>query len=427
MDALFDIYQVTINPSTGITVKTKDTSAITVLTIPAAMIAANTAQALPSLLSVFSTAMLSGKSFTVDGGTLIFNSDGSLSGVGINVTGETWKVNSSGQLVLTGSSKGTSTSTIVSGNAAQGWTVNSTYTDGSTTAGTLTPVTTATTNVFTSEMLSSKSFTVTGGTLTFNADGSLSGVGINVVNETWKINSSGQLVIYGSSKGTSTSTLVSGNATQGWTANTTYTDGTTATMTLVPANTPPQTTGFTTAMLSGKSYTVTGGTLTFNTDGSLSGIGINVVNETWKINSSGQLVIYGSSKGTSTTTLVSGNATQGWTGNTTYTDGTTATMTLVPANTPPQTTGFTTAMLSGKSFTVTGGTLTFNTDGSLSGVGINVVNETWKINSSGQLVIYGSSKGTSTSTLVSGDATHGWTGNTTYTNGTTATMTLVPA
>ena len=99
---------------------------------------------------------------------------------------------------------------------------------------TMTYVPVATPFVFTIYMLSGKSFAVTGGTMTFNANGALSGVGINVTIETWSINTSGQLVILGSSKGTSTATLVSGNTTQGWTASMSYANGSTATLTMVP-------------------------------------------------------------------------------------------------------------------------------------------------------------------------------------------------
>lgn len=49
MDAVFDTYRITVNPTTGITVKTRDASATTVLSIPVAIITANTDQALPIL------------------------------------------------------------------------------------------------------------------------------------------------------------------------------------------------------------------------------------------------------------------------------------------------------------------------------------------------------------------------------------------
>ena len=48
MDVVFDTYQFTIDPATGIKVKTKDASAISVLTIPAATVTANTDQPLPN-------------------------------------------------------------------------------------------------------------------------------------------------------------------------------------------------------------------------------------------------------------------------------------------------------------------------------------------------------------------------------------------
>ncbi len=76
IDAVFDTYRITVSSTTGITVKTNDTIATTVFTIPTNTIAANTNQPLPTI-SVFTTAMISGKSFaftTSNGvaGTIIF-------------------------------------------------------------------------------------------------------------------------------------------------------------------------------------------------------------------------------------------------------------------------------------------------------------------------------------------------------------------
>jgi hypothetical protein len=51
MDALFDTYQIAVNPTAGITVKIKDAAATTVLTIPAATVIANTSQALPTIIT----------------------------------------------------------------------------------------------------------------------------------------------------------------------------------------------------------------------------------------------------------------------------------------------------------------------------------------------------------------------------------------
>lgn len=84
------------------------------------------------------------------------------------------------------------------------------------------------------------------------------------------------------------------------------------------------------------------------------------------------------------------------------------------------------AMFSGKSFITSDGVITFSTDGTMSGVGLQG-NETWTINSSGQLVIYNTGRGTATYSFVSGDAMNGWTEHTTYSNGTSSTGTLVPA
>jgi len=50
MDAVFDSYQIAVHPTAGITVKTKDVDATTVLTIPATMVTANTTQPLPVII-----------------------------------------------------------------------------------------------------------------------------------------------------------------------------------------------------------------------------------------------------------------------------------------------------------------------------------------------------------------------------------------
>lgn len=50
MDAVFDTYRITVNPTNGITVITKDAKAATVLTIPTTTVTANTSQALPTII-----------------------------------------------------------------------------------------------------------------------------------------------------------------------------------------------------------------------------------------------------------------------------------------------------------------------------------------------------------------------------------------
>ena len=55
IDALFDTYKITIDPVAGITVKTKDAGTSTVLTIPAATVAANTSQPLPTIVDPTAT------------------------------------------------------------------------------------------------------------------------------------------------------------------------------------------------------------------------------------------------------------------------------------------------------------------------------------------------------------------------------------
>ena len=84
-------------------------------------------------------------------------------------------------------------------------------------------------------MFSGKRFTVDGTVNSFNADGTFTVAGSNGTG-TWYINPLGQLVRTGSSKGNATSTILSGNSTQGWNVNTIYTNGTAANMTIAPAS-----------------------------------------------------------------------------------------------------------------------------------------------------------------------------------------------
>ncbi len=165
----------------------------------------------------------------------------------------------------------------------------------------------------------------------------------------------------------------------------------------------------------GKSFTTSDGVITFNTNGTLSGTGANTYGiQAWSINSSGQLIVTNTGKGTATFTLASGDATNGWTGYMVYSNGTSSTGTLVPVSNVA-----TTTMFSGKSFTTSDGVITFNANSTLSGTGANTYGiQAWSINSSGQLVVTNTGKGTATFTLVSGDATNGWTGNMVYSNGT---------
>lgn len=178
-----------------------------------------------------------------------------------------------------------------------------------------------------------------------------------------------------------------------------------------------------TATFSGKTFSVGygGGTITFHADGTLSRVGgdVDTSNMTWAVNGSGQLVLYGKSQGAETYTLA-GDSTNGWTGTAAYPDGTTRGVTLTP------TAVLSTAMLSGKTFSASnGGAVTFNSNGTLTQVGSNTNGMTWAVNSSGQLVVYGTSKGTETF-ILSGDSTRGWTGTGFYADGTSNGFTLTP-
>lgn len=190
--------------------------------------------------------------------------------------------------------------------------------------------------------------------------------------------------------------------------------------------TPTTTAGFTSAIVSGKvlqdattwDNVAAVNTRVFNADGSykLTTAYVSSPNNllttntgTWSINSSGQLVVTtttstgGDPLGTRTFDLVSATST----GLTMGSNGTTGVFTYV---TTPATNGFTTAMISGKTFTFSStngtGTVTFKTDNTAVVTESNGVirNPSWSINSSGQLVIKGSTE-TDTMTLTSATAT----------------------
>ena len=219
MDAVFDTYRIAISPTAGITIKTNDATAATVLTIPTSTIAANTNQPLPNVMPVFTTNMISGKSFRVSSGVVIFNVNGTLSGSAAN-SSQTWIINSSGQLVIYNTGKGTATMTLVSGDATLGWTGTSTYSNGTSDSGTLVPETTVT-QAFTSSMISGKTFTFTtsqgsSGTFTFNSNGTGTSTtnGSTFSNGLWSINAAGQFILTSTtSANVNTLTIISNTGT----------------------------------------------------------------------------------------------------------------------------------------------------------------------------------------------------------------------
>jgi hypothetical protein len=238
MDSVFDIYQITITPSAGITVNTKGAGAATVLTIPAATVTANTSQALPTITNLFTTAMLSGKTFAYtiivgNPGTITLNADysGTSTKTGSGTSNGIWSINSSGQLIFNNQSQGViNTITIVSGNATQGWTCS--IQDSIGTNSTMTLVPTTPVSGFTTAMLSGKSFTDSndGSILTFSSNGTFLKSSSSTP-MTWSINSSGQIVVVvGNSTGTAT--LLSGSLSSGLNYYMVNPDGTTSTGTL---------------------------------------------------------------------------------------------------------------------------------------------------------------------------------------------------
>lgn len=191
--------------------------------------------------TVFSAAMLSGKTFVASNGNITtLNTDGTVTIIGPSVvatTGRTWAVTSSGQLILTNTGNGTETVTITAYNTITGIiTVHISNSDGTTNTSTITPAI-----PFTTSMFSGKKFTISNGnTITFNADGTVTLVGSNVAattGRTWSITASGKLILTNTGNGTQTVVLTAYNAANGVMTGYSYnSDGTTNTSTLTPAS-----------------------------------------------------------------------------------------------------------------------------------------------------------------------------------------------
>ncbi len=272
---------------------------------------------------------------------------------------------------------------------------------------------------FSSALLSGKTFAFVSGSghtgnITFNADGTLVVTGSSITGGTsggtWNVISSGQLVTKFTNSGEiNTITITSSTATTITTTNS-YTNPSnpsdngsgTMTLTLGGTSTPTAPSGFTTAMVSGKTFAFVSpsgstGNITFNANGTLVITGSNPTGGTWNITSSGQLVSSFTSNGEiNTLTLTSSTATtiiaaDTWTNPITPSDTGSGTLTLSLQTTAPST-GFTTAMLAGKTttHTMTGGTsvYTFSASGNTYTItGQGAGNGTWLINTSGQLVL----------------------------------------
>lgn len=104
------------------------------------------------------------------------------------------------------------------------------------------------------------------------------------------------------------------------------------------STTTPSTNGFTTAMLSGKTFTDSNGAIRkFNSNGTFYQSTSSTTNMTWSINSNGQILVVGGS-GTATVTFISGSLSTGLNYSVLNTDGTTNTGTLVPATAPTSST-----------------------------------------------------------------------------------------
>ncbi|WP_041262853.1 beta strand repeat-containing protein [Citrifermentans bemidjiense] len=280
---------------------------------------------------------------------------------------------------------------------------------------------------FTTAMLSGKTFTEgTSNTLVFNANGTLTASDTKDA-LTWSVNSAGQVVVHNTVTNINTTvTALSGSISTGLAVSLAHSDGTTESTTLTLYVPPAQTTGFTAAMLSGKTFIEgTVNTLVFNANGTL--IASDTPDAlTWSVNSSGQVVVHNSVTNISTTvTALSGNLSTGLAVSLVDSNGPTASTTLTLYVAPTPVTAFTTAMLSGKTFTEgTVNTLAFNANGTL--VASDTTDAlTWSVNSSGQLVVHNSVTNiNTTATVVSGNLTTGLTVSLVDSNGPTASTTF---
>ncbi len=273
----------------------------------------------------------------------------------------------------------------------------------STTPTTQTPTTVSTAN------FSAKSFATEGGTVTFNANGTLSSVGFDTSNQTWAVNSSGQLMIYGTSKGTATLTL-RGDATNGWTGSMAYANGTNETLTLTPVTSPATNRYIVSGTITSGGVGLAGVTLQYGI-GAYTATTDNNGNYSFNTTPNGSSSISASKNGYTFTP-----ATQPVTVNGANITG----INFTATTTTVSTTGFTTTMLSGKTFSDSqGSVMTFNTNGTFLQSG-HSENMTWSINSSGQLVVAGM-----TINLISGSLTTGLVYSDSNSSSNHGTLTLV--
>lgn len=181
----------------------------------------------------------------------------------------------------------------------------------------------------------------------------------------------------------------------------------------------PVTAGFTNVMISGNAYIDSNGSvIKFGSDGTFFKANTSGVNMAWSIDSSGHLIVTnpGSGTGFATITLLSGSTASGLNFSVVNSDNSTGTGTLTLV--PPSNSTFSSTMITDKAFVVSNSLITFNSNYTISGVGANTSGETWSINPSGQLLIYNTSKGTATITIITGDVSKGWTCTVTYSAGT---------
>ena len=278
--------------------------------------------------ATFTSSMVSGKSFTWttsgsgDTGTAVFNADGTMIRTknGAAQASGTWSINVHGVMTMVVASIGEvdvlvlTSSTASSFTALDGWANGINNTSGTNTMTFTVGGGPAPVNMFTASMISGNTFNSSDtngntGVGTFNANGTMTGTNTG----TWVINASGQLVLTVSDGNVATFTLT-GVAGTVYTASESVSNGNKATMTFTQMSAPVVSNGFTTAMVSGKSFnfiTSSGGvgTTAFNPNGTftISGIG-GTLPGTWSINASGKLIETFSARGEVDTCTLTGSS-----------------------------------------------------------------------------------------------------------------------
>lgn len=372
------------------------TDAVTRLNDPArdtaVTAAVNTAPAYTAPLN-FTSAMISGKLFkNVEGDILSFKADGTLTvfkpdGVTVSKI-YTWVLNPDGTILLS-NPLGWARFTLTANNSPISLTVSDIDNSGATETNKVwtyyTPATTPTTG----SVAGTYVITVNGSgnpvtvTLAITASGTITGTDSQGAPVTGTVNTqtgaftttAAATATNGNAPVSSTGTINLSTGAMSGSFTVTHTDGTTETGTFSGTRTSTGTTtpAFSSAMVSGKTFSDgTGGTVTFNTDGSFLEKETAIISNTgtWVINSSGKLVLTFTSH-TATLTLVSATtSTLNVTITSAYSNGSTSSgaMTLTESTggsaTPPQSVAGTYSITAAG---MTSATLTIDATGKITG------------------------------------------------------------